>query len=88
MTAVLLMTGIGNAQEQVTLAPLKASFHVAPHGNDSNPGTAVAPFATVVGARNAVRAQIAAGLEHDVLVLIRAGVYSQTETLTFGPADK
>ena len=64
-----------------------ADFYVAPHGKDSNPGTAAAPFATVTRARDAVRQQVRAGLTKDILVVIRGGVYPQTRTLTFGPED-
>jgi len=32
-----------------------AEFHVAPEGNDANPGTRNAPFATLEAARDAVR---------------------------------
>lgn len=62
-------------------------FYVAPDGKDANPGTADKPFATVARARDAVRQKVAAGLEHDVVVSIRGGVYPQTETLVFGPED-
>jgi hypothetical protein len=65
----------------------EADFHVAPNGNDANPGTADAPFATMARARNAVRQKVAAGLTADMLVLIRGGTYRQNETLVFGPED-
>jgi hypothetical protein len=64
-----------------------ADFYVASNGKDSNPGTAMAPFATLARARNAVRKKISNGLTHNILVLIRGGTYGQTETLTFGPED-
>lgn len=64
-----------------------ADFYVAPNGNDSNPGTAAAPFATLSRARDAVRKKVSGGLTGDVLVLIHGGTYQQTETLTFGPED-
>ncbi len=64
-----------------------ADFYVAPNGKDTNPGTAAAPFATVAKARDAVRKKVAEGLDHDVLVQVRGGVYPQTETLVFGPQD-
>ena len=38
---------------QITLA---AEFHVAPTGNDANPGTKAKPFATLERARETVRA--------------------------------
>jgi hypothetical protein len=61
-----------------------ADFFVAPDGKDINPGTAAAPFATVTRAREAVRQEVREGLTKDILVLIRGGVYAQTQTLTFG----
>ena len=36
-------------------------FHVAPSGNDDNPGTQDAPLATLEGARDAIRALKAQG---------------------------
>src|ERR1035441_2725508 len=63
------------------------TFCVAPDGKDSNLGTTDAPFATLARARNAVREKIRAGLNTDVLVLVRGGTYTLTETLTFGPQD-
>ena len=86
---VTLMTasGIPESQaRQVGPAPA-ADFHVAPDGRDTNPGTAAAPFATLTRARDAVRKKVAAGLTKDILVLIRGGTYSQTETVTFGRED-
>jgi hypothetical protein len=64
-----------------------ADFYIAPHGKDSNPGTATAPFATLASARDAVRKKVASGLTGDVLVLIHGGIYKQSETVTFGPED-
>jgi hypothetical protein len=82
-----LLGAYGSAEESANPLPAKADFHVAPNGRDTNPGTFDAPFASLERARNAVREKVAAGLHGDVLVLIHGGVYSQTETLTFGPAD-
>lgn len=64
-----------------------ADFCVAPNGKDSNPGTASAPFATLGRARDAVRKAVSAGLNRNIRVVIRGGIYEQTETLTFGPED-
>lgn len=64
-----------------------ADFYVAQNGQDANPGTSDAPFATLARARDAVRAEIAGGLNKDLLVSIRGGVYPVTEALTFGPED-
>jgi hypothetical protein len=64
-----------------------ADLCVSPGGNDANPGTAAAPLATLAGARDAVRRLKAGGLDHDVVVSIRGGVYPQAKTLRFGPED-
>ncbi len=64
-----------------------ADFHVAPNGNDTNPGTEAAPFASIAAARDAVRKRVGAGLKKDVKVLIAEGVYELPETLTFTPDD-
>ena len=64
-----------------------ADFVVAPDGNDSNSGTLEAPFATLHRAQEAVRGQIAQGLDNNVTVLIRGGEYVLEEPLVFGPAD-
>ena len=49
----------------VLLAPLAwlqaAEFHVAPGGNDANPGTKAKPFATLERARDASRTALKAG---------------------------
>ncbi|MCX6880410.1 MAG: right-handed parallel beta-helix repeat-containing protein [Verrucomicrobia bacterium] len=67
--------------------PLNADFYVAPDGQDANSGTAAAPFATLARARSAIREKVAAGLDRDLLVLMRGGVYRLEECLTFGPED-
>jgi hypothetical protein len=64
-----------------------ADFYVATDGKDTNPGTRIAPFATLSKARDAVRERIAAGLVKDLLVLIRGGVHEQMDTIRFGPED-
>jgi hypothetical protein len=44
-------------------------FHVAPNGNDANPGTAAAPLRTLAGARDAVR-KVNKGMTGDITVSI------------------
>ena len=80
-------TCAGTWAQAVPAPECAADFYVAPGGRDSNPGTAGEPFATLVRARDAVRQKVAAGLDRDVLVRIRGGVYRQAETLVFGPED-
>ncbi|MCY3017423.1 MAG: hypothetical protein NTW87_00110, partial [Planctomycetota bacterium] len=87
---VLVLAGPLVCAQTAPAAParsLHADFHVAPGGRDTHPGTADEPFATVAKARAAVRARITAGLDHDILVLIRGGTYEQAEALVFGPED-
>ena len=83
--AVAALLGIVLLTCQVTAQ--EADFWVAPGGSDRNPGTADRPFATIVRARDAVRARIGAGLQADLTVLIRGGTYEQVEPLVFGLED-
>jgi len=65
-----------------------ADFYVAPNGNDSNPGTAQQPFATLTKARDAVRALKAKGpLTEAVRVNVADGTYTITEPLVLAPED-
>ena len=79
------VTGFAKAADAATVS---GDFYVAPDGNDTNPGTAAAAFATLARARDAVRRRVAEGLAHDLLVLIRGGVYRQRKTLGFGPPTR
>lgn len=62
-------------------------YFVAPNGSDTNPGTRDKPFATLAGARDAVRGGRSAEPASDVRVVIAGGVYPQSQTLVFGPRD-
>jgi len=64
-----------------------AEIHVAPGGNDANPGTAGKPVATLVRARDVARAVIAKGLAEPCDVVVHDGVYRLTEPLVLGPQD-
>jgi len=64
-----------------------ADFYVAPDGSDAGNGTLAEPFASLEKARDAVRKRIAAGLDKDVVVLLRDGTYVLDQTLDFGPQD-
>ncbi len=72
------------------------TFYVSPSGRDSfsgtlpspNPAHTDGPFATIVAARDAVRAlKASAPLTAPVDVLIRAGTYRLSDPLVFTPAD-
>jgi hypothetical protein len=73
------MTSKGNAEA--------ADFYIAPDGDDDNPGTKEAPFATLSRARDAVRRLAAQGLDRNVRVLLRGGVYELPEPVVFEPQD-
>lgn len=64
-----------------------ADFFVAPDGNDANPGTAAAPFATLPRARDAVRAARRRDADRDYEVAIRGGLYRVAETVVFSRED-
>ena len=61
-------------------------LHVAPDGNDANPGTQSAPFATLERARDAVRA-VNEGMTGDVVVVLRGGLYRLEEPVAFDSRD-
>jgi hypothetical protein len=79
----LLATAVVALGCQVATA---ADFHVAPNGNDADPGTAAKPFATLERARKAVR-QINRGMKEDIVVVLRGGTYRLDQTIDFGPED-
>ena len=72
------------------------NFYVAPNGNDAWSGCLPAPnakrsdgpFATLTGARDAIRTLKAQGaLTQPVRVLMRGGIYQLSEPLVFRPED-
>ncbi len=63
------------------------SYHVSTTGDDSNPGTAAAPFRTIQQAKQAVRVDVAAGLTENIFVIIAPGSYGVGETLEFTALD-
>ena len=63
------------------------TFHVAPGGADTNPGTAAAPFAMLQRVQAAVREKTAAGLKSDVTVVVHGGTYRLNKPWAFGPKD-
>src|SRR5579859_6370908 len=80
------MTSVGPVQDLSAETP-RADFYVAPHGADTNPGTAAAPFATPARAQQAVHQRVAAGLHDNILVLLRGGTYRLSEPLQCTPGD-
>jgi hypothetical protein len=61
-----------------------AVFHVAPKGNDNNPGTLTAPYATLERARQAVRT---AGSNEARRVVVHGGAYELRTTFALSRLD-
>ena len=82
-----MAAGLAASCGVASAAPLV--LHVAPDGNDANPGTAERPLATPRGARDALRARRAAdGLPKEGAVVEFAdGVYRLQEPLALEKAD-
>lgn len=66
-----------------------ADYYVATDGDDTNPGTVEAPFATLERARQAVRDhKVSPGIpEEGLVVAIRGGVYQRTTTFELTAED-
>lgn len=65
-------------------SPSTTVFHVSPQGNDSNPGTASRPFATIERAQRAVRA---VDRSDPIQVWLYQGTYYLDSPLTFERED-
>ncbi|WP_409345544.1 Ig-like domain-containing protein [Paenibacillus sp. MBLB4367] len=65
--------------------PIK-EFFVSPDGDDHNPGTAEAPFATIGKAQSFIRT-INSNMEGDITVYLSGGIYQQSDTLRFTAQD-
>jgi hypothetical protein len=70
-------------------AVLAKDFYVATNGSDANPGTKDRPFATLEGARDAIRAQRKSGAlaNEPVVVLVAGGIYRLTTTFELTGQD-
>ncbi len=64
-----------------------ADFFVAANGSDKSPGTREQPFASLERARDAVRKLKQAGLEKEILVLVRGGSYVLKQPIRFELQD-
>ena len=81
LTSFLLLL----AMSPVTLG---ADFYVAPTGSDANPGSKERPFATLLRARDAVRALKSKGPQAEpVRVNVADGLYTLVEPLVLSPRD-
>jgi hypothetical protein len=67
-------------------AEVQSTFHVAPNGNDANPGTESKPFATIEKARQTVRS-LNKKMTGDIVVLIHDGTYFLEQPLVFESLD-
>ncbi|MBX7254915.1 MAG: right-handed parallel beta-helix repeat-containing protein [Candidatus Hydrogenedentes bacterium] len=62
------------------------TFYLSPSGNDANPGTEAAPFATLEKARDAARTAKSSAKD-GVSVVIAGGVYTLDKPVVFTPED-
>lgn len=67
--------------------PHAVTLHVAPGGNDANPGTAERPLATAHGARDQVRRILSRGPHGALEILFAAGTYMFASPLELRPED-
>ena len=67
----------------------RADFFVSPSGSEANPGTKSKPFATLEGARAALRAELARGnsLRKPITIWLRGGDYLRTNAFELTAAD-
>jgi len=77
---------------RVTPPPLPRAgqvFYVSPSGDDANPGTEDGPFASLEGARDAMRSLRKRGPipEGGFLVVVQGGEYRLTQTFALGAED-
>ena len=76
-TAIFIPTGFAATQ---------AIYFVSPMGDDSHPGTELAPFQTLTRARDAVRT-VNSSMYGDIYVYLRGGSYDITSPIHFEPQD-
>ena len=90
LTATSVADSTATSSTKITITPNpSANFFVSPSGNDSNPGTFAAPFATIAKAQSAVQG-IVAGSTNSIVVMIEGGAsgnYFLSTPLTFTSAD-
>ncbi len=81
---LLLSTAVGFI---MTVRSVSAQeFHVAPTGDDANPGTAAAPLKTLAGARDAVR-KVNKAMTGDIAVNLHGGEYVFGDAVIFDAQD-
>ncbi len=85
--AVCLGAAVVLAQANAWSAEPSADFVVAPAGDDDADGSASAPFATLLRARDAVRELRRRRPGETITVLVRGGTYRLDEPITLTPED-
>lgn len=68
---------------------MKNIFYISPDGNDKNDGNEKYPWATLTGARDAIR-EIRKNnelKEKEIVVILKPGIYRISETIQFSPID-
>ncbi len=89
---ILVAVGMGlfGSAFCVVAAPTPQTFHIAPDGDDQNPGTREKPFATLQCARNALRElkrQQAGQPRRPATILLRGGTYRLAAPLMLTAED-
>jgi hypothetical protein len=69
-----------------TIDAERSAFYIAPGGNDANSGTIDQPFATIEGAKMALRA-VKANMTVNYAVYLRGGVYPTTSPILLDDRD-
>ncbi len=65
---------------------IQTSFYISPDGDDGNSGTEGMPFQTIAEAQSAVR-EINNSMSGDIIVYLRGGTYTVSNTIVFKPED-
>ena len=83
---ILMLTLLVGSLGSTAAVSNKADFYVSPNGNDNNPGTENAPFATLDMARLAVR-ELKKAKQGDITVGLKGGKYILKNTVVFSLED-
>ncbi|MBM3890450.1 MAG: right-handed parallel beta-helix repeat-containing protein, partial [Verrucomicrobia bacterium] len=71
----------------VAMTSTAVEIHVAPNGNDANPGASAKPFATLERARDAARQSKIQNPKSKIEVIVRGGTYELTRPFELAAAD-
>jgi len=87
LIAALLLTSLPLYDGKIVVAStIQSTFYVSTTGSDNNPGTFSQPFLRVSKARDAVRL-INGNMTGDIIIYLRGGTYSLSETIELGDED-